>query len=195
MDQRRVVTVSKYLSRHLRHRPERIGITLDRAGWVDVEELLAACARHGFRIDRAELEYVVANNDKRRFSFDATGRKIRANQGHTVDVDLDLPVTTPPPVLFHGTVAAALPKIRREGLRPMARHDVHLSPDEETAHRVGARRGKPVILTVDAAAMHADGHEFRVSANGVWLVAAVPPRYLREPAGDRAPRPHRGSAP
>lgn len=179
MDGRRLVKVSKYLAKHLRHRPDRIGITLDQAGWTDVGELLAACARHGFPISHVELEHVVAVNDKQRYAFDDTGLRIRASQGHSVPVDLDLPVTTPPEVLYHGTTERFLPAIRREGLRPMARHDVHLSPDEETARRVGARRGPPVVLTVDAAAMAASGHRFRLSANGVWLVDSVPPRYLR----------------
>ncbi|XVQ13402.1 RNA 2'-phosphotransferase [Spirillospora sp. CA-255316] len=181
MDERRVVKVSKYLSKHLRHQPERIGLTLDPAGWADVGELLRAAAAHRFPITRDELDHVVAANDKQRFAFDDTGERIRASQGHSIPVDLGLPVTEPPPVLFHGTVASALPEIRRDGLRPMRRHAVHLSPDRETATRVGARRGKPVILTVDAAGMAAAGHEFRVSANGVWLVDVVPPEFITAP--------------
>ncbi|MGW6354904.1 RNA 2'-phosphotransferase [Streptomyces sp. NPDC055092] len=179
MDERRTVKVSKYLSKHLRHQPERIGLTLDEGGWVEIGTLLAAAAAHGFPITRTELDHVVAANDKRRFAIE--GSRIRASQGHTVDVDLGLPPATPPAYLYHGTVAAALDSIRAEGLRPMSRHDVHLSPDRETATRVGARRGRPVVLSVDAGAMHRDGHTFRVSANGVWLTEAVPPRYLRFP--------------
>jgi putative RNA 2'-phosphotransferase len=175
----RAVRVSKYLSAHLRHRPERIGLTLDRGGWVAVDDLLAAASRDGFPITRDELDRVVADSDKQRFAFSPDGHRIRANQGHSVAVELDLPVATPPPLLFHGTVERSLPAIRRSGLVPMKRHDVHLSADEETARRVGARRGTPVILTVDAAAMMASGHTFRLSANGVWLVSAVPPEYLR----------------
>ncbi|MGW6400143.1 RNA 2'-phosphotransferase [Streptomyces sp. NPDC055134] len=177
MDERRTVKVSKYLSKHLRHQPERIGLALDEGGWVEIGTLLAAAAAHGFRITRDELDHVVASNDKRRFAIE--GSRIRASQGHTVDVDLGLPPATPPAYLYHGTVASALDAIRAEGLRPMSRHDVHLSPDRETATRVGARRGRPVVLSVDAGAMHRDGHTFRVSANGVWLTEAVPPRYLR----------------
>ncbi|MGW1465297.1 RNA 2'-phosphotransferase [Streptomyces sp. NPDC002308] len=177
MDDRRTVKVSKYLSKHLRHQPERIGLTLDPNGWVDVAELLEAAARHHFPITRAELEHVVAVNDKQRFTLE--GDRLRANQGHTVPVDLDLPPAEPPPFLYHGTVARSLAAIRIEGLRPMARHHVHLSPDRETATRVGARRGRPVVLSVDAAAMHRAGHVFRVSANGVWLADSVPPEYLR----------------
>lgn len=173
--------MSKYLTRHLRHRPDAIGLILDDAGWVDVAALLAACARAGFPISRAELDHVVAVNDKQRFGFDETRQRIRANQGHTVPVDLGLEITPPPPVLYHGTVAPALPSIRAEGLRPMARHDVHLSPDVETATRVGARRGRPVILTVDAAAMVAAGHNFRRSVNGVWLTEAVAAEFITFP--------------
>ncbi|MFB9390162.1 RNA 2'-phosphotransferase [Streptomyces coeruleoprunus] len=179
MDERRTVKVSKYLSKHLRHQPERIGLVLDANGWVAIDDLLRAAAAHGMRITRAELDHVVAVNDKRRFTIE--GDRIRANQGHTVDVDLALPPATPPAYLYHGTVARSLPAIRAEGLRPMARHHVHLSPDRETATRVGARRGRPVVLSVDAAAMHRDGHVFHVSANGVWLTDAVPAAYIRFP--------------
>ncbi|GGR81479.1 putative RNA 2'-phosphotransferase [Streptomyces aureoverticillatus] len=178
-DDRRTVKVSKYLSKHLRHQPERIGITLDEGGWVDIGTLIAAAAAHGFRFTRAELDHVVAVNDKRRFAVE--GDRIRASQGHSVDVDLGLPAATPPAYLYHGTVARHLPAIRAEGLRPMNRHAVHLSPDRDTATRVGARRGRPVVLSVDAGAMHRDGHVFQVSANGVWLTAAVPPGCLRFP--------------
>ncbi|MGW5126877.1 RNA 2'-phosphotransferase [Streptomyces sp. NPDC004069] len=177
MDEQRVVKVSKYLARHLRHQPGRIGLTLDEGGWVEIGTLITAAAAHGFRFTREELDHVVATNDKRRFAIE--GSRIRASQGHTIDIDLGLPTATPPPYLYHGTVVRNLEAICSEGLRPMDRHDVHLSPDRETATRVGARRGRPVVLAVDAAAMHRDGHVFRVSANGVWLTQSVPPRYLR----------------
>ncbi len=179
-DERRTVKVSKYLSKHLRHQPERIGLTLDDGGWVEIDTLMAAAAAHGFPFTRGELDHVVAHNDKRRFAIEGT--RIRASQGHSVEVDLGLPSATPPAYLYHGTVARSLDAIRAEGLRPMNRHDVHLSADRETATRVGARRGRPVVLSVDAGAMSRDGHVFTVSANGVWLTAAVPPRYLRFPA-------------
>ncbi|WP_326666906.1 RNA 2'-phosphotransferase [Streptomyces canus] len=178
-DERRTVKVSKYLSKHLRHQPERIGLTLDEAGWVEIDALIAAATEHGFRFTRDELDHVVAANDKQRFAIDGT--RIRASQGHSIDVDLGLPPATPLAYLYHGTVARYLDAIRAEGLRPMNRHDVHLSPDRETATRVGARRGRPVVLSVDAEAMHRDGHVFHVSANGVWLTQSVPPRYLRFP--------------
>ncbi|MER5930248.1 RNA 2'-phosphotransferase [Streptomyces sp. NPDC002054] len=180
MDEKRTVKVSKYVSKHLRHQPERIGLVLDPQGWVEIDDLLRAARNHRFPFTRAELDHVVASNDKQRFAVEGT--RIRANQGHTVSgVDLDLPEAEPPAFLYHGTVAAALDAIRAEGLRPMRRHHVHLSPDRETATRVGARRGRPVVLSVDAAAMRAAGHVFRISANGVWLVDAVPPQFLRLP--------------
>jgi putative RNA 2'-phosphotransferase len=179
VNEERALKVSKYLARHLRHRPDRIGLALDAGGWTMIDVLIAAAAADGFRFTRAELDQVVATNDKRRFTID--GDRIRAAQGHSITVDLGLAVTSPPEHLYHGTVARSLPAIRAEGLRPMNRHDVHLSADRATATRVGARRGDPVVLTVAAGPMHRDGHEFRVSANGVWLTAAVPPRYLRRP--------------
>ncbi|WP_055693100.1 RNA 2'-phosphotransferase [Streptomyces prasinopilosus] len=179
MDERRTVKVSKYLARHLRHDPEALGLTPDGAGWVEIDTLIAAAAAHGFRFTRAELDHVVAAPDKRRFTVEGT--RIRADQGHSIEIDLGLPPSVPPPYLFHGTVARHLAAIRAEGLLPMDRHDVHLSADRATATRVGARRGRPVVLSVDSAAMHRDGHVFRVSANGVWLTGAVPPGYLRFP--------------
>ncbi|WP_406287742.1 RNA 2'-phosphotransferase [Embleya sp. NBC_00896] len=176
------VKISKYLSRHLRHQPERLGITLDDAGWVDVDVLLAACDARGFALTRATLDRVVAENDKKRFAFSADGTRIRASQGHTVAVDLDLVEVPPPAVLYHGTNPASVAAILAEGLKPMSRHDVHLSADTETARRVGARRGRPVVFVVRAERMAAAGFVFRRSDNGVWLIPAVPPEYL-EPLG------------
>lgn len=178
MDEQRIVTVSKYLSKHLRHQPERLGLSLAPGGWVEVDALLAACARHGMRITPAELQEVVARNDKRRFAFDESGTRIRANQGHSVDVDLQLAPVTPPNRLYHGTAERTLPAILQEGLHKMARHHVHLSADIETARKVGARHGKPTVLAVDAGVMHRAGYIFYRSDNGVWLVDAVPPAYL-----------------
>jgi putative RNA 2'-phosphotransferase len=179
MDEKRTVKTSKFLSMVLRHDPGRVGITLDGGGWVDVEELIAACAARGRRFSRAELDHVVAANNKKRFAFSADGRRIRASQGHSVAVDLGLAAAEPPGVLYHGTAAATVPLILREGLKPMSRQDVHLSADVETAVRVGSRHGRPVVLEVDAAGLAATGHEFRVSANGVWLTDTVPPQRLR----------------
>jgi putative RNA 2'-phosphotransferase len=173
-----VVRLSKRLSYVLRHAPGSIGLTLDDAGWADVEELLAALARHGRPVSRPELDEVVARNDKQRFAFDGTGTRIRASQGHSVPIDLGYAPERPPAELFHGTVERFLPAILAEGLRSGTRHAVHLSPDVETATRVGGRRGRPVVLRVDAAAMAVEGATFTRSANGVWLVGAVPPRHL-----------------
>ncbi|GAB4081323.1 RNA 2'-phosphotransferase [Modestobacter muralis] len=168
-----VVRVSKRLSYVLRHHPDSVGLTLDEHGWVAVDDLLGA-----LRLTRAELDEVVARNDKRRFALDETGTRIRASQGHSVPVDLGHAPVVPPDELFHGTVERFLAAIWAEGLRPGARHAVHLSVDRETAEQVGARRGRPVVLRVDAAAMTRDGATFTRSANGVWLVDAVPPQYL-----------------
>ncbi|PZF95126.1 RNA 2'-phosphotransferase [Micromonospora deserti] len=172
-----LVRLSKRMSLALRHDPGRFGLAPDRAGWVPVTELLAA-----LRIDRAEFDAVVTGNDKQRFAVERGPdgvERIRASQGHSIPVDLGLAPVTPPDRLYHGTGAAAVDSIRAAGLHRGARHHVHLSPDVETARRVGARRQGPVVvLTVDAAAMVRDGHLFYRSANGVWLTDAVPAEYL-----------------
>lgn len=178
MDDERLVRASKYLAKHLRHQPGRLGLTLAPGGWVPVGQLLRACAARNFALTRAELDEVVARNDKQRFSFDRTRTLIRANQGHSAEVDLRLPPAAPPEVLYHGTHWRALGAILREGLARMGRHHVHLSLDPGTAHAVGARRGTPVVLAVAAARMAAAGHTFHRSDNGVWLVDAVPPGFL-----------------
>ena len=174
----RLVKISKYLSKHLRHQPEALGLTLAPGGWVPVDQLLTACREHHFPISRDELNEVVAHNDKQRFAFDETGTHIRANQGHSVAVDLELESVSPPDVLYHGTAQRFAEAIRREGLKKMSRHHVHLSPDVETALKVGKRHGTPVVFKVDALRMHQAGHMFYRSANGVWLVERVPPEYL-----------------
>lgn len=180
MDPARLVKISKFLSKHLRHQPERLSLRLQAGGWVAVDELLAACAAHQFPVSRAELEAVVAGNDKQRFSFDETGTCLRANQGHSVEIDLQLEAVAPPDVLYHGTAERNVESILRDGLRKMARHHVHLSADVPTATKVGARHGRPVVFAIDAAAMYRAGHIFYRSANGVWLVDAVPPEYVQQ---------------
>ena len=179
MDARRLVKASKWLALHLRHRPERIGLTLDGAGWADVDELLARARAANFALSRDELVEVVATNDKRRYELDPGGRRIRAVQGHTVAVDLDLVPLPPPEVLYHGTTERFVAPILAEGLRPMGRHHVHLSPDVATARAVGQRRGRPVVLEVAAERMASEGRRFFRSANGVWLCDQVPARFLR----------------
>jgi putative RNA 2'-phosphotransferase len=179
MDAKRLIRISKYLSKHLRHEPEALGLQLAPGGWVGIDDLLAACARDNFPITREQLEEVVTTSDKQRFALDPTGTLIRANQGHSSAVDLQLEPAVPPPLLYHGTAAQHVEAIRTDGLKRMARHHVHLSIDVPTATKVGARHGKPVVFEVDAAAMQRAGHTFYVSVNGVWLTDAVPPEYLR----------------
>jgi putative RNA 2'-phosphotransferase len=178
MDQQ-LVRTSKLLSLLLRHKPQAIGIALDAEGWVAVDDLLAGLAAQGRPITRQQLDEIVATNDKKRFAFSADGLRIRANQGHSVEVDLGLVPVEPPELLYHGTVERFLDSIRRRGLLRGNRHHVHLSPDRETATRVGQRRGRPVVLVVEAGRMHRDGHLFYRSENGVWLTDSVLAQYLR----------------
>lgn len=179
MNEKHLIKVSKYLSKHLRHQPERLGLNLENGGWVKVVDLLRACAKNNFPLSPDELKEVVERNDKKRFSFDASGERIRANQGHSVEVDLQLKKQTPPARLFHGTATRNVAMIREHGLLKMARHHVHLSADAETARRVGMRYGKPIIFEIDTRAMQENGFEFFVSENGVWLVESVPPEFLK----------------
>lgn len=173
-----IVKISKFLSLVLRHEPEKIGLSLDAAGWVAVDELLAACRSHGTAISREQLNEVVASNDKKRFSFSEDGCLIRANQGHSIEVELGYEPATPPVTLFHGTAERFLASIKEQGLLKGSRHHVHLSADIETATKVGQRHGKPVVLHVDAAKMQQDGFIFYFSTNGVWLTEHVPVSYL-----------------
>ena len=170
--------ISKFLSYVLRHAPDSIGLSLDANGWAEVDDLLAKANAAGRRIDLAMLQAVVAENDKRRFTLSEDGRRIRAAQGHSIAVDLDLEPIEPPPRLYHGTATRNLDAILAEGLKPGRRQQVHLSLDPETARKVGERHGKPAVLSVDAAAMHQDGHRFFRADNGVWLTDSVPARYL-----------------
>ncbi|WP_215404299.1 RNA 2'-phosphotransferase [Janthinobacterium sp. JC611] len=177
-----LVHTSKFLSLILRHAPEKIGLALDPQGWADIGQLLAQSARHGRRLSREQLDDVVARDSKTRYAISDDGMRIRANQGHSLAaVDIDLPPATPPAMLYHGTASRFVDAIRAGGLLPGARKHVHLSSNRETAVAVGARHGKPVVLTVDAAAMQAQGHVFYVSANGVWLTQAVPAGFIGFP--------------
>lgn len=173
LDPQRLKKLSKSLSLVLRHRPERVGLTLDEGGWVDVDRLLAA-----MNWSRETLDQVVRENDKQRFAFDPSGTKVRASQGHSVPVDLGLENVQPPDVLYHGTPEASIGLILTEGLNKMRRHAVHLSPDVATARRVGLRRGRCAVLAIDARRMADDGHAFQRSENGVWLTEFVPPEYI-----------------
>ena len=169
---------SKRLALVLRHRPGSVGIRLDSHGWVDVDTLLTALADHGMAMSRSDLQRVVQGNDRQRFDWDADTDRIRARQGHSVPVDLGLPSREPPALLYHGTPLGSLASILRTGLDRRGRHHVHLSSDVDTAHRVGARRGRHVVLVVDAAAMVGQGHCFWMTDNGVWLADHVPPEFL-----------------
>ena len=179
MDEKRRTKISKFLSLILRHAPETVGLTLEANGWVKVDDLIRACAKNGRDFTLSELQEVVETNDKKRFAFDESGRKIRASQGHSVEVEIDFEQKTPPAVLYHGTAEKNVGLILQDGLRKMNRHHVHLSADRQTALKVGIRHGKPVIFEIDAPAMLENNHQFFVSANGVWLTKSVPPQFLR----------------
>lgn len=172
------VRVSKFLSLVLRHKPDTIGIALDAQGWADVGDLLSGMAKKGTAIGFDQLVEVVETNDKRRFAFNEDRTLIRAVQGHSQEVELGYAPMQPPAELFHGTVERFLSSIREQGLKRGRRQYVHLSPDRDTAIKVGARRGDPVILTIDTGRMHADGHSFYRADNGVWLTDHVPPGYI-----------------
>ena len=188
MTEKETIRASKFLSLVLRHEPERVGLKLGEAGWVGVEELLQAVNRHGVALTLDDLRHVVATSDKKRFALSEDGLRIRASQGHSVEVDLQYPPQTPPEILYHGTAARFLDSIRQHGLQKMERHDVHLSAETKLTLQVGGRHGKPVLLTIRAGDMHRAGFVFRCSANGVWLVDHVPPQFIEFPAiGERAP--------
>jgi putative RNA 2'-phosphotransferase len=165
----RQIKISKYLSKHLRHQPERLRLELLEGGWVNVEQLLAAAAANGFEISLTELREVVTTNG---------GDLIRANQGHSIEVDLQLAAKIPPSILYHGTHLNAIEPILATGIDKMSRHHVHLTTDLNMAHQVGGRRGKSAVLVVNAIAMIEDGYEFYCTDNDVWLVDTVPPQYL-----------------
>jgi putative RNA 2'-phosphotransferase len=170
--------ISKYLSLVLRHQPEKLGITLDDAGWTDVEELLVKMEAKGMYINFDLLRQVVDTNDKKRFAFNSDFTRIRASQGHSISIDLGLPPQEPPDYLYHGTAERNLNSILSEGLKKGSRQHVHLSLDTETAIKVGKRHGKPIVLKVNSRQMSQSGQQFFLSENNVWLTAYVAPHYL-----------------
>lgn len=176
-----MVKLSKFLSLVLRHKPEHIGLTLDEHGWADVEELIVKCHQHRVDLDVYLLDKLVRVDKKRRFAFSEDRTRIRANQGHSVKVDLQLADVEPAKALYHGTARRNNAVIMEQGLQKMKRHHVHLSADFETALIVGKRYDKkhPLVYRVDAPRMAMRGHQFYLSENGVWLVDHVPPRYLQ----------------
>ncbi|BAV05611.1 putative RNA 2'-phosphotransferase [Filimonas lacunae] len=179
MNEKNVKASSKFLSLVLRHRPEIIGLELDSNGWADVQELIAKCQSEGRSLSREELDEIVALNDKKRFAYNESGTHIRASQGHSIEVELNLAASEPPEYLYHGTVGAFVPAIQQQGLLKMQRQHVHLSKDKETAIKVGGRRGVPVVLVVRSGHMHKDGFTFCLSDNGVWLTDHVPAKYIQ----------------
>ena len=180
MTKDRIKQRSKLLSLVLRHKPEKAGLRLGEGGWVQIDDLLAGLTAINRAMSRKQLEQVVTTNDKQRFTISDDGKRIRAAQGHSVDVDLGLKPVTPPARLYHGTATRFMKAIRKEGLRPMNRDHVHLSVDEETATKVGMRHGKIVILKVDTAGMHESGQEFYQADNGVWLTGPIAPKWFEE---------------
>ena len=172
---------SKFISLILRHKPETIGITLDEHGWADVEDLIAGINhQEGHMLDRDLLEEIVRTDEKQRYSFNEDHSLIRANQGHSIPVDVELEEKTPPDVLWHGTGEKYVSSIDVQGLIPKSRLYVHLSSDMETAKKVGSRHGKPVIYEINCVAMVEDGYRFFLSANQVWLTKEVPTQYLKK---------------
>ncbi len=169
-------STSKFLSLILRHQPEKIGISLDPNGWVDIDVLLAGLQKFGKPLTREELDEVVTTNDKQRFIIE--GERIRANQGHSVSVDLGYKNARPPVILYHGTYEGAVRSIMREGLTKQKRHHVHLHQDQKLALTVGGRRGKAILLTIKAEEMRKAGHLFQVTPNQVWLTDRVPPEFI-----------------
>ena len=172
---------SRFISFILRHKPEVIGITPDEHGWADVDDMIAGINQSGeYKIDRDMLDEIVRTDEKQRYSYNEDHTLIRANQGHSIPVDVELEKVEPPEFLYHGTGEKFTASIDKQGLIPKSRLYVHLSPDEETAVKVGRRHGKPVIYLVRAGNMKRDGYAFYRSVNGVWLTKEVPVKYLRK---------------
>lgn len=178
MASKRHTRVSRFLSLILRHQPELVNLSLDQAGWANVNQLLKGLRQSGIKLSLEELKEIVRTNEKRRFSFTRDYKYIRANQGHSVEVQLDLQPTSPPTTLFHGTAKHFLPSIFKEGLLKKKRHHVHLSDRRSSAVEVGKRHGYPIVLQIDAGKMEREGFEFYLTENGVWLVEHVPPQYI-----------------
>lgn len=170
--------ISKFLSLILRHQPETIQLTLDENGWADVDELITKSAKGRMHFSFEELEEVVETNNKKRFAFNEDKTRIRASQGHSIDIDLALKPAQPPDFLYHGTAETNISSILAKGIDKRSRKHVHLSSDKETAAKVGIRHGKPVILTIRTNTMHEDGIAFYLSANGVWLTDFVDAKYI-----------------
>ena len=179
-EERRLERLSKFISMILRHKPEVIGITLDEHGWADVDELIKGINETGEEVEfsKTTLEKIVKTDKKQRYSFSQDRTLIRANQGHSIPVDVELKKKEPPKVLYHGTGVKSVKAIQEQGLLSMERLYVHLSSDVETATNVGKRHGTPVIFQINTEQMQKDGYDFFQSVNGVWLTKEVPAKYL-----------------
>lgn len=175
--------LSKFISLILRHKPEEIGITLDEHGWANVEELINGINNSSRKIDMEILEDIVYTDDKGRYSFNEDKTLIRANQGHSIPVDVELKEAIPPKVLYHGTAERFMDSIREQGIKSMSRLYVHLSDNISTAAKVGKRHGNCVILTIDTEKMHKDGIKFYLSENNVWLTKYIDCKYIIERVG------------
>lgn len=172
--------IGKFLSLVLRHDPAKIGIELDEQGWANVQELIEKCKKHRYHFSMEDLVEIVETNDKKRYSFNEKGNKIRANQGHSIDIDLALSPVQPPEFLYHGTATRFLLSIMKEGIIKGSRQHVHLSQEKETATKVGLRHGKVAILTIMTGKMHEDGILFYQSDNGVWLTDYIDVKYISQ---------------
>jgi putative RNA 2'-phosphotransferase len=180
MNEKEIKRISKFLSLLLRHQPETIGLNLDENGWANVDELIHKSKNRRMNFSLSDLEKVVAENDKQRFSFNEDKTKIRANQGHSIkNINLEFEAIEPPENLYHGTVGKFLDSIKTSGLQKMSRQHVHLSEDLITATKVGSRRGKPIILVINSGLMFREGYEFYKSKNGVWLTDQVPNKFIQ----------------
>jgi len=176
--------ISKYLSLILRHRPQTIGIQLDQNGWAEVDQLIQKSNKYGVKFDKKILNHVVATNSKKRFAFNERCDKIRASQGHSIEIELGYSNQEPPKILFHGTSQKSVKSILDKGLIKQNRQYVHLSSHIDTAIKVGQRRGKPMVFLILAKEMYRDGFEFFISENGVWLTECVPTKYLKFETGE-----------
>lgn len=177
---KQITHISKFLSLVLRHQPETIGIQLDQSGWTDIAELIEKSNNYGVKFDREILNHIVATNSKKRFAFNDTLDKIRASQGHSVEIELGYINQKPPEILFHGTGEKSVQSILATGLERRNRQHVHLSSDFNTAIKVGQRHGKPFVFKVLAEQMYYDNFQFYISDNGVWLTEHVPIKYLKQ---------------
>lgn len=183
MNEKQKTKISKFMSLVLRHKPEQIGLELDEAGWADVKSLIEKMNAKGKKVNFEIVEHVVDTNNKKRFAFNKDKTRIRANQGHSIEVEHGYKPVEPPEILYHGTGEKSLSSIMETGIDKRNRHHVHLSADVETALNVGQRHGKPIILEIASMDMMNDGHDFFLSENGVWLTENVPVKYIKQKAG------------